>query len=377
MRAAGGAGEQGRGHVASLSGSHGRALTSHPEAQRREAASMEEHKRGAAVQGAVDTTKDSRGEEEEEEEEDFYECQEDPGQEEEEESKQEEEESKQETTGRLEAPSRTQSSNREEEEEEEEEEIEGGGEEEDVAGGAGLAEGAEEEAGGGIDSDFELEEEEEEEIKEEVKKTLEFDDEKLAEAEKDLTEEEKEVRRKESLVLKDEGNALFKSGEHLEAELRYTAALRACPVCFSRERAVLFSNRAAACLHLDRKESAIADCSKALELDPGYVRALLRRAQLYEASEQLEQALQDYQTLLEAQPAHPEARTACMRLPREIEEKNERLKEEMMGKLKDLGNMFLRPFGLSTNNFQVNQDPAGAYSINFVQGGGNNNNTNT
>ncbi|XP_062309119.1 tetratricopeptide repeat protein 1 [Osmerus eperlanus] len=220
---------------------------------------------------------------------------------------------------------------------------------------------------GGRDSDSEL--------KEEEITAAEFDEEHLTEVEKDLTEEEKEKRREESLTLKEKGNSQFKNGEHAEAEEWYTSALGVCPVCYSKERAVLFSNRAAARLHLEKNDKAIADCTKAIELKPDYVRALVRRAELHEKTDKLDEALEDYRAALQLEPSQAVARDACLRLPQQIHERNEKLKEEMMSKLKDLGNMFLRPFGLSTSNFQVNQDEnTGSYSVNFVQGPNNNNN---
>lgn len=205
------------------------------------------------------------------------------------------------------------------------------------------------------------------EIKEEKSEDVEFDDEYLSELEKELTDEERESRQQQSLILKEKGNIQFKDKDYKAADVTYTEALVLCPVCFCRERSVLFSNRAAARLHLDLKEQAISDCTRAIELNPDYVRALLRRAELYEQTDKLDEALDDYKKVLERDPAQTIARQACMRLPHQIQERNEKLKEEMLGKLKDVGNMILRPFGLSTNNFQVNQDQSGSYSINFVQ----------
>ncbi|XP_026213824.1 tetratricopeptide repeat protein 1 [Anabas testudineus] len=218
-----------------------------------------------------------------------------------------------------------------------------------------------------------LQEDSDSDLKEDKSGEVEFDDDYLREVEKELTEEEKESRRQQSLTLKEKGNKQFKAGDWSEAERSYTEALGLCPVCFSRERAVLFSNRAAARLHLDLKDQAISDCTRAIDRDPDYLRALLRRAELYEQTDKLDEALEDYKKVLDRDPNQSSARQACMRLPQQIQERNEKLKEEMMSKLKDLGNMILRPFGLSTNNFQVNQDQdTGSYSINFVQNPNNN-----
>jgi hypothetical protein len=60
------------------------------------------------------------------------------------------------------------------------------------------------------------------------------------------------------------------------------------------------------------------------------------------------------------------ATNAIPRLERLSAEKMERQKEEMMGKLKELGNNVLGRFGLSLDNFKADKDPdTGSYNISF------------
>ncbi|XP_013174430.1 PREDICTED: tetratricopeptide repeat protein 1 isoform X1 [Papilio xuthus] len=195
-----------------------------------------------------------------------------------------------------------------------------------------------------------------------------IDEESLKDAEVDLTDDQKEERRIQAEGLKNEGNEAFKIGEYEKSIEKYTEALRICPLQFEQQRSILYCNRSAAKMKLEKYKRAIKDCSKAIELDDKYLKAYYRRAQSYEATEKFDECLADFKKILELDPAHKEAQAAMIRLPPLIEEKNEKLKKEMFGKLKDLGNMILKPFGLSTENFQLEQDPESkGYKINFKQ----------
>lgn len=160
-----------------------------------------------------------------------------------------------------------------------------------------------------------------------------IDEDLLKQDEINLSKEEKLARNKEAIELKSKGNDAFKKCDYLESLKIYTKALRLCPVSYESDRSILYANRAASKGKLDRKLSAIDDCTKAIELNSTYVRAYLRRAKFYEETEKYSECLEDYKKVLELDPSVPEARAATVRLPPLIEEQNEKLKTEMLGKM--------------------------------------------
>lgn len=155
----------------------------------------------------------------------------------------------------------------------------------------------------------------------------------LKDIELTLSQEELDKRQKEAAQQKNQGNDLFKSGSYLESIKIYTDALKLCPLACKEDRAVLYCNRAAAKIKLERKKAAIDDCTKAIELNDKYVRAYLRRSKLYEETEKLDESLADYKKVLELDPGNPEALSASVRLPPLINERNEKMKTEMLGEL--------------------------------------------
>ncbi|KAK4985717.1 hypothetical protein LTR66_008085 [Elasticomyces elasticus] len=105
------------------------------------------------------------------------------------------------------------------------------------------------------------------------------------------------------------------------------------------------------------------------------VKVLLRRAKARTETggwAALQGADEDYRDLTTL-PLGPMDRktvdTALRDLPPRLEDAKQKDVAEMMGKLKGLGNSLLKPFGLSTENFQfIKDEKTGGYSMNFNQG---------
>eukprot|EP00960_Hanusia_phi_P018395 542297-Hanusia_phi.AAC.3 len=120
-----------------------------------------------------------------------------------------------------------------------------------------------------------------------------------ADDEKKETEEEKAAKQEamqRARSLKEDGNKYFAAYDYDNAVAMYTEAIETAPDG-EKEKAVFYNNRATCYFKMGNHEQVIKDCSSALKIDPEYSKCLLRRAQ-----------------------------------------ERERQKEEMLGKLKDLGN---------------------------------------
>ncbi|KAE8735459.1 NAD(P)-binding Rossmann-fold superfamily protein [Hibiscus syriacus] len=123
-----------------------------------------------------------------------------------------------------------------------------------------------------------------------------------------------------------EGNKLFGNGQFEEALLQYEIALQVTAEMPSASeiRSICYSNRAVCFMKLGKYEETIKECNKALELNPSYMKALVRRGEVHEKLEHFEEAIADMKKILELDPANDQARRSIRRLEPLAAEKREK-----------------------------------------------------
>lgn len=104
--------------------------------------------------------------------------------------------------------------------------------------------------------------------------------------------------------MKEEGNTLFKSGKYKDAIEMYSQALDVDPLNKGTNSKIL-QNRALCYTRTKSYKAAIADCTKALELDPSYTKARRTKAKALGESGNWDEAVRELKAIQESNPAEP------------------------------------------------------------------------
>ncbi|WWC66857.1 uncharacterized protein I206_100764 [Kwoniella pini CBS 10737] len=134
----------------------------------------------------------------------------------------------------------------------------------------------------------------------------------------------------------------------------------------------VWGNLAACYIAIKDDKKAVEACTEALKIDPKYVKGLHRRATSNERIGDLTALLsakEDYtllQTILpKSSTILPFVKKSLSNLSSQIEIKEKEQMDEMMGKLKEMGNSLLSNFGLSTDNFKFEKQDNGGWGMQF------------
>uniref|UniRef100_H3B7U3 Sperm associated antigen 1 n=1 Tax=Latimeria chalumnae TaxID=7897 RepID=H3B7U3_LATCH len=110
---------------------------------------------------------------------------------------------------------------------------------------------------------------------------------------------------------KDKGNEAFRAGDYEEAIAYYSRSILVLPTV------VAYNNRAQAEIKLQDWHNALNDCEKVMELDPGNLKALLRRATAHKQLSNYRAAKVDTEMVLQTEPDN----TIAKKLLTEVEKK--------------------------------------------------------
>ncbi|CAD8061483.1 unnamed protein product [Paramecium sonneborni] len=142
--------------------------------------------------------------------------------------------------------------------------------------------------------------------------------------------EQIQKEKEKCLELKNQAGLLFSQQKFEEAADIYNEAIDYCPLEDSNMLCILNSNIAICLMKQSDYESALEHCTKSLEFNPDFIKALLNRAECYERTEKLEEALEDYKKLKDLQPKDNVIMKKYIDLDLKVQQLQEKRKNEAL-----------------------------------------------
>jgi tetratricopeptide (TPR) repeat protein len=177
--------------------------------------------------------------------------------------------------------------------------------------------------------------------------------------------------------MKTNANQIFSSGDYLSALNNYTSIINlAKEIDYKEQLAILYSNRGLCFMKMNEDKKAIENFSLSISIDNKFVKAYVNRMlinnKIGEYIDSLDgnyffnNQFKDFNKIKELDyRVYQTYRHLEQELNYKAEKKKKEMTDEVMGKLKDVGNSFLGMFGMSTDNFKLQPNGGGGYSIQF------------
>ena len=183
----------------------------------------------------------------------------------------------------------------------------------------------------------------------------------------ELTQEEKDLILQKIIDERKQAGELYKNQNYLDALNIYSLLIKEAKRAKLKDQLViLYCNKGICFNKLLEKEKALESFSKALEYDNNYSKALCNRMLLYNSKGDYIEAYEDFKKLKEIDIKlwnNYSNMEYCLQASAEMKKKQ--MTNEMLGKLKDLGNSILGNFGISLDNFKMTPNGQGGYSIQY------------
>mmetsp|Transcript_3318 Transcript_3318/g.2770 ORF Transcript_3318/g.2770 Transcript_3318/m.2770 type:complete len:161 (-) Transcript_3318:21-503(-) len=160
---------------------------------------------------------------------------------------------------------------------------------------------------------------------------------------------------------------MYKCQEFIEAQDFYNQAICYCPEEEFEQLSIFYNNKGMALLQLVKEEEALKAFENAIKHNENYLKPRFQRMKLLKKKEDYTGAKEEAEAISKKDPNFAGIQYELKHLEKLEKEKMEKMKDEVMGNLKNLGNTILGKFGMSLDNFKLNQNPDGTYNVNMGQ----------